>query len=84
MQVLLEQETNHCRRTTATGVDLDRNFDWNWGGEGSSGSPGHEEYRGSHPFSEPESTWLKALASQKKYFAFFSIHSGEQQGILQR
>jgi len=37
------------------GVDLNRNWDDHWGGSGSSGVPTSETYRGTGPFSEPES-----------------------------
>ena len=36
------------------GVDLNRNYDYRWGGPGSSGLPGAETYRGPAAFSEPE------------------------------
>jgi len=38
------------------GVDINRNWNDHWGGEGSSGTPTSETYRGTAPFSEPEST----------------------------
>jgi murein tripeptide amidase MpaA len=41
------------------GVDLNRNWNDHWGGEGSSGTPTSDTYRGTAPFSEPES---KAVA----------------------
>ena len=38
------------------GVDLNRNYGYGWGDDdGSSGTPGAETYRGTEPFSEPES-----------------------------
>ncbi|MFI4882210.1 MAG: M14 family metallopeptidase, partial [Phycisphaerales bacterium JB064] len=36
------------------GVDLNRNWSFEWGGAGSSSSPGSNNYRGAEPFSEPE------------------------------
>ncbi|RMH00975.1 MAG: hypothetical protein D6702_12605 [Planctomycetota bacterium] len=48
------------------GVDLNRNYDWEWGPQwsGSSGSPSSEIYRGTAPFSEPETAALRdALAA---------------------
>ncbi len=36
------------------GVDLNRNWAFEWGGAGSSSSPGSNNYRGPEPFSEPE------------------------------
>ncbi len=41
------------------GVDLNRNWDYGWGGGGSSGVPGSETYRGTAPFSEPETAALR-------------------------
>ena len=41
------------------GVDLNRNWDANWGGAGSSGTPSSTTYRGTAPFSEPETTALR-------------------------
>jgi len=38
------------------GVDLNRNWNDHWGGDGSSGTPSSDTYRGTAPFSEPEST----------------------------
>jgi len=38
------------------GVDLNRNWAYGWGGGGSSGTPSSETYRGTAPFSEPETT----------------------------
>lgn len=42
----IEKTKNYCWRGTSIGVDLDRNFDWNFGGKGSSSKPFDEEYRG--------------------------------------
>jgi hypothetical protein len=55
------------RQVTSTifGVDLNRNWDDHWGGGGSSGSPSSDIYRGTAPFSEPEtravSDYIKTL-----------------------
>ncbi|MDC7998173.1 M14 family zinc carboxypeptidase [Gilvibacter sediminis] len=46
---------------TSRGVDLNRNFDYFWGtaGSGSSGTPSSDSYRGTSPWSEPESRILR-------------------------
>lgn len=44
------------------GTDLNRNFDSNWGGAGSSGAPCDEVYRGASVASEPETFGLQDLA----------------------
>lgn len=41
------------------GVDLNRNWDAFWGGDGSSGSTNSETYRGTAPFSEPETQVIR-------------------------
>lgn len=43
------------------GVDLNRNYSWEWGPQwqGSSGDPNSETYRGTAPFSEPETAILR-------------------------
>ena len=44
---------NHCPNGWA-GVDLNRNFDFEWGGSGSSGNACNQTFRGSAAGSEPE------------------------------
>jgi hypothetical protein len=43
------------------GVDLNRNYSWQWGPQwpGSSGTPGDETYRGPSAFSEPETQAMR-------------------------
>ena len=45
------------------GVDLNRNFGYKWGGNGSSGSTSSEIYRGPQAFSEPENQALRDFVS---------------------
>ncbi|XP_021192893.3 carboxypeptidase B [Helicoverpa armigera] len=59
------------------GADLNRNFGYQWGGKGASRYPCSEIYRGSGPFSEPES---KAIAQFFKstgadFSAYLTYHS---------
>ncbi len=49
--------------STGIGVDLNRNAGFQWGGNGSSGTPCSETYRGPTPASEPEEYFLEALMS---------------------
>ena len=44
-----------------TGTDLNRNFGYKWGGEGSSREPCRETFAGSHSFSEPESAAVSSF-----------------------
>ncbi len=61
------------------GVDLNRNWGYRWGGQGSSSDPTSETYRGPSPFSEPEtyllSRWLLSLPTLR---AHIDIHSYSQ------
>lgn len=65
------------------GVDLNRNWGYQWGGAGSSGNPFSEIYRGSAPFSEPEtyflSRWLLSLPMLR---AHINVHSYSQMILL--
>lgn len=45
--------------TSAVGTDLNRNWAHRWGGSGSSGSPSSQTYRGTAPFSAPETAQLR-------------------------
>jgi len=62
----------------AGGVDLNRNYSFKWNATVQSGSndPTAEDYRGTAPFSEPETQAIRNLV-QKYYFSFaVSLHSG--------
>ncbi|CAD7091291.1 unnamed protein product [Hermetia illucens] len=65
---------SNCR-----GVDLNRNYGYMWGGEGTSSNPCSEVYRGKGAFSEPETAAVQNfITSQRKgdYFkAFLTFHS---------
>lgn len=49
----------------STGVDLNRNYAWGWGGRGASSRPGDDTYRGPSAFSEPESKAVKAFVEAR-------------------
>ena len=64
---------------TTYGVDPNRNWATAWGGQGSSGTPSSEVYRGAGPFSEPETQAVRDLAnSLPNLRAMFDIHSYSQ------
>jgi Zinc carboxypeptidase len=44
------------------GVDINRNWGYEWGGQGASSSPGDDTYHGPSAFSEPETQTLRDLA----------------------
>jgi len=71
---------NRRRNSDGTyGVDLNRNWDSHWGGQGSSKVPKDETYCGTGPFSEPESKSVAGfLSSLDKIIAAVDIHSYSQ------
>ncbi|XP_045183186.2 carboxypeptidase A4-like [Mercenaria mercenaria] len=75
----VETSKNYCWRGTSSGVDINRNFDWEFGGKGSSKDPTDEEYHGIKPFSEPESHVYRDLTEEVQFDGFLSLHSGIKQ-----
>ena len=59
------------------GVDLNRNYDWEWGPQwnGSSGNPNSDIYRGPAPFSEPETAALRDFLAQQPPVTAISAHT---------
>jgi len=59
------------------GVDINRNFNYRWGGGGSSPDPCEEIYCGPKPFSESESLALARdlYKMRRKLVSFFDIHT---------
>ncbi|OYT71886.1 MAG: hypothetical protein CFK48_03670 [Armatimonadetes bacterium CP1_7O] len=61
------------------GVDLNRNWSYGWGGAGSSGNPSSDTYRGTAPFSEPETYYLSRwMLSLPLLRAHVDVHSYSQ------
>jgi hypothetical protein len=57
------------------GVDLNRNYPFGWGMEGSSGRAYSRYFRGLGPGSEPESASMMALADRQHFAASISFHT---------
>lgn len=57
------------------GTDINRNYGGFWGGHGASPRPEVESYRGSAPFSEPETRNLRALISSRQVAVVASNHT---------
>jgi len=57
------------------GVDLNRNYGYQWGNVGASNSPGSDTYHGTKAFSEFTSQAIKALAEREKFRTSVSFHS---------
>ena len=66
------------------GVDLNRNFSYQWGYDdiGSSGKTWSETYRGPAPFSEPESQAIRNLVRAHHFVAAMSYHSYGRQWLF--
>ena len=62
------------------GVDLNRNYGYNWGvsNNGSSPYPASEIYRGPQAFSEPETTAIRDFFLKKNFQGMISYHSFSQ------
>ncbi|GAB1860577.1 Carboxypeptidase B [Camponotus japonicus] len=60
-----------------SGVDLNRNFGYKWGGKGTSKDICKDTYAGSKPFSEPESDAIRNFfeISSANFKAFLTFHS---------
>ncbi len=59
------------------GVDLNRNygFDWGYNNIGSSPNPGSATYRGTGPFSEPETENVRQFCNSHNFAIALNIHS---------
>lgn len=59
------------------GVDINRNFGFKWGYDntGSSGDPAEETYRGSSPFSEPETQVIRDFCTQHHFNIIQNYHT---------
>jgi carboxypeptidase T len=62
------------------GVDINRNYGYNWGYDdrGSSPEPESEIYRGAGPFSEPETRAVRDFFLQRHFQALITYHSYSQ------
>ncbi|NLN96335.1 MAG: T9SS type A sorting domain-containing protein [Bacteroidales bacterium] len=57
------------------GVDLNRNYSWHWGEEGTSTNPSDITYCGPEPFSEPELIGIRDLLAARHFVAGISYHT---------
>ena len=58
-----------------TGVDLNRNYGALWGGAGASALPLYDTYRGTGPFSEPETQNIRRLVSTRQVTTLITNHT---------
>ena len=57
------------------GVDPNRNYGWNFGGEGSSGNPTSDIYHGPSAFSEPELASMRDMITEHHFTSGITYHS---------
>lgn len=57
------------------GVDPNRNYGWEWGGDGASSDPSDETYCGPEAFSEPELQAIRDLMAAEHFVAGISYHT---------
>lgn len=60
------------------GVDPNRNYGWEWGGQGSSSSPSSQVYHGPSAFSEPEVQAMRNLMLDRHFVAGITYHTYSQ------
>lgn len=61
--------------TSNKGVDLNRNYSYEWGGVGSSNNQNSHIYRGPNSFSEPETQAIKWLVENYEFEIALNYHS---------
>ena len=75
----LWRKTRKANGDGSFGVDWNRNFAAGWGGPGSSGNTGSDTYRGTGPFSEPETQAIRDdVAANPNTAIFFDVHCYSQ------
>ena len=57
------------------GIDPNRNYGYNWGGPGSSGERFSQSYRGTGPWSEPETEAVHEFSQQRQVTNIMTIHN---------
>ncbi len=62
-------------RHECEGVDLDRNFPFDWDGAGSSSDPCDDTFRGPSQFSEPETRALRDYIMSLRWHIYIAFHS---------
>lgn len=67
---------------TCEGVDLNRNYPYQWGGVGSSADPCADTYRGASPGSEPEIQTYMGFVAAHEFTANLSFHSVAGQVLI--
>jgi hypothetical protein len=57
------------------GVDLNRNYSYQWGTTGASANPNNDTYRGPSAFSEPETQAMRWMVQNNHFVTAFNAHT---------
>ena len=70
-------DNSNCNNDTQQGIDLNRNYSYNWGANnsGSSGNPCSDIYRGTSAFSEPETEAISDFILARQFKNVLHYHS---------
>lgn len=75
----LWRKNRRINADTSIGVDLNRNWGFNWGGQGASSTPGSDTFRGPSAFSEPCTQAIRDFMLARPSIAMaFDVHSFSQ------
>lgn len=69
------RKNRHKNSNGSTGVDLNRNYGYQWGNVGASSSGSSDTYHGTGPFSEPEACAMRDLCKREHFQASISGHT---------
>ena len=69
-----------CAARTGSGVDPNRNYGAYWGGEGASTDPSSQGYRGTGPFSEPETDSMRKFMAKLNPVINITNHTFTEEG----
>ena len=69
-----------CANRSGSGVDPNRNYGAYWGGEGASTDPSSQGYRGTGPFSEPETRSMQKFMSKLNPVINITNHTFTEEG----
>ncbi|MCB0806324.1 MAG: carboxypeptidase regulatory-like domain-containing protein [Bacteroidales bacterium] len=72
---MCDNDGNASFNGSQDGTDPNRNYSWEWGGQGSSGTLSSETYRGASPASEPEIQAMQNLLLDHHFVAGITYHS---------
>jgi hypothetical protein len=71
----LRDNNNNSQFDASDGVDLNRNYGYQYGGAGSSTSISNESYRGPNAWSEPEVVAMKGIIDTQRFVAGITYHA---------